>query len=574
MAIPTLALVPTGVKAGKVYSVLPETGVGDFTFTRASAATRINSAGLLEVEATGVPRLEYPLIDGVVNGCPSLLLENQATNLITYPISFPTANYWTRSGASIEADATTEGTETVTNGNFTGSATGWVLANGAVYGTNNIDLPFGGGKAYQGGIVGVVNNTYKLEYTVTANTSDSVLTLYGFSEHGASFFAMNTFVVDGTVGTHTVYLQSSASAASGVIEFRNVGGTVGAVTLDNVSCKEVQGYSSPSVDFPTSAFKLVEDTSNALHYFYHPTIGDAGIKTASFFVKAGERNKIGIRDGASGGSYVSFDLENGIILDEFLTATGTINAVADGWYKISIEQTITSALRYQIFILPNSYTSGSVIGTYQGDGTSGIYIFMAQVEQGSYATSPTLTSLTAEGTTTTRVAEVCNGAGDASTFNDSEGVLMLEAAALVNQDSDRVITISDGTNSNRVTLFYEQTTNTLGYNIVVGGSSQSVNIQTLIDVTSFTKVCVKYKTNDFAFWINGFELVTDTSGATFGAGVLTELAFSGGGGGTTFYSKTKQIQYFNTVLTSAELETLTSWTSFTAMANAQQYSII
>ena len=163
----------------------------------------------------------------------------------------------------------------------------------------------------------------------------------------------------------------------------------------------VSGFVSPKGDL--SAFKLVEDTSTAIHYMYHPTIGDVGIKTASFFVKAGERNKIGIRDAATGGSYVSFDLENGVILDETLTATGTIKAVADGWYKISIEQTITSALRYQIFILPNSYTSGSILGTYTGDGTSGIYIFGAQLEVGSYATS----YIPTQGATATRVAETC-----------------------------------------------------------------------------------------------------------------------------------------------------------------------
>ena len=129
MATPKLALIPTGYKAGKVYSVLPESGVGDFTFTRASEATRINSAGLLEVEATGVPRLEYPLIDGVVNGCPSLLLENQATNLITYPISFPNF-YWIKSGASIEGNPSTAGSEQIVNGDLTNGITNWGLGSG------------------------------------------------------------------------------------------------------------------------------------------------------------------------------------------------------------------------------------------------------------------------------------------------------------------------------------------------------------------------------------------------------------------------------------------------------------
>ena len=56
-----------------------------------------------------------------------------------------------------------------------------------------------------------------------------------------------------------------------------------------------------------------------------------------------------------------------------------------------------------------------------------IYIYGAQVEQGSYPTSYIPTN----GTTVTRLAETANGAGDASTFNDSEGVLMAEISAFV-----------------------------------------------------------------------------------------------------------------------------------------------
>jgi hypothetical protein len=61
-----------------------------------------------------------------------------------------------------------------------------------------------------------------------------------------------------------------------------------------------------------------------------------------------------------------------------------------------------------------------------GDGTSGIYIWGAQLEEGSYPTSyiPTSGLLGV-----TRVAETANNSGDASTFNDSEGVLMAEISA-------------------------------------------------------------------------------------------------------------------------------------------------
>ena len=79
----SLLLIPTGYKSQKVYSIFPTDGVGDFDFSRSSSATRIAKNGLITTVAANVPRLEYPMIDGVVNGCPSLILEPQRTNLIT-----------------------------------------------------------------------------------------------------------------------------------------------------------------------------------------------------------------------------------------------------------------------------------------------------------------------------------------------------------------------------------------------------------------------------------------------------------------------------------------------------------
>jgi hypothetical protein len=90
MAIPSLAMIPSGYKATKLYSVLPTDGVGDFTVSRPTGgagttgnATRTNSAGLLETMGANVPRLDYS--DG---GCPALLTEPQATNLLTYSNDF------------------------------------------------------------------------------------------------------------------------------------------------------------------------------------------------------------------------------------------------------------------------------------------------------------------------------------------------------------------------------------------------------------------------------------------------------------------------------------------------------
>tara|TARA_R110000824_G_scaffold185827_1_gene366867 strand:- start:288 stop:1454 length:1167 start_codon:yes stop_codon:yes gene_type:complete len=78
MATPSIAMIPSGYKAEKIYSVLPTDGDGDFTFDRNSTATRVNKNGLIEQVATDVPRLDYS------NGsCPNLLLEPSSVNLIT-----------------------------------------------------------------------------------------------------------------------------------------------------------------------------------------------------------------------------------------------------------------------------------------------------------------------------------------------------------------------------------------------------------------------------------------------------------------------------------------------------------
>ena len=534
-------------------------GSGDFDFTRASAATRTNSNGLLKVEATGVPRLEYPLINGVVNGCPSLLLEPQATNLITYPISFGNS-YWTKSGASIEGDPSTAGSELVTNGDFTTDTvwtkgTGWTIGSGVA---SSDGTQAGTSALYQDcGIV--LGKQYQVVYDVTSYTAGSVRIYLGGTSTGA--------VSRSATGTYT---QQFSALGNQWVTFEADVNFIG--SIDNVSVKEVQGYSSPSVDFPTSAFKLVEGTSTGTHVLEKNLGAPSGASfTWSIYAKKGEKDWIVINAYNGGSARVWFDLANGVLGTESGDAVGTIEEVSGGWYKCSVTRPSNT-----IVIFSLGLAEANNIFSYTGDGTSGVYLFMAQLETGSVATSPTLTSLSAEGTTTTRVAETCNGAGDASTFNDSEGVLMVEGSFSSNTSStNQRIAISDGTTSNRILIQnVGSTSNRLQFYVIVGGVvSTDVNLD-INDITTLNKIVFKYKENDFSVWINGFEVLTDTSGITFPNGTLTELAFDGGDGSNDFYGKTKQIQYFNTVLTSAELETLTSWTSFISMANALNYNII
>jgi hypothetical protein len=87
-ASPSLLLVPARFKSGKLYTPVATTpgglvlgASGDFNVTRATTATRFNSAGFIESVASGVPRLDYYTSGGTA-GCPALLVETQAQNFI------------------------------------------------------------------------------------------------------------------------------------------------------------------------------------------------------------------------------------------------------------------------------------------------------------------------------------------------------------------------------------------------------------------------------------------------------------------------------------------------------------
>ena len=101
MPTPSVLIVPNRLKAGILYSQLPANGDVDFSVTRATTAYRTNASGILESVASGVPRLDYP----IGGGCPSLLVEPAATNLVLRSEEFNTT--WTAVAASVTANAAT-----------------------------------------------------------------------------------------------------------------------------------------------------------------------------------------------------------------------------------------------------------------------------------------------------------------------------------------------------------------------------------------------------------------------------------------------------------------------------------
>lgn len=146
--------------------------------------------------------------------------------------------------------------------------------------------------------------------------------------------------------------------------------------------------------------------------------------TRSIFVKPDGRKWIYIQhfDGANNlGAW--FDIEAGVIGTVQNGRKAFIDGpFADGWYRCSVKNTTTASTtteRLQVSLA----TADGGSSNYTGDGTSGIYIWGAQLEQGSFPTSYIKT----DGSQVTRSADNCSRALGQE-FNPDRGTFFIEAS--------------------------------------------------------------------------------------------------------------------------------------------------
>jgi len=151
-------------------------------------------------------------------------------------------------------------------------------------------------------------------------------------------------------------------------------------------------------DGTTTADTLTEDSSAARHWMTVASSAVANqVATFSIYVKKKDRRYCFITLNNSGGvSRYSpiFDLDNGTVVAENVTGSpasnsASITSAGSGWYRLQATLSSGASGLSEIgFGLSDSATPSLVVSspTYTGDGTSGIYIWGAQVEIASSAT--------------------------------------------------------------------------------------------------------------------------------------------------------------------------------------------
>jgi len=430
-------------------------------------------------------------------------------------------------------------------------------------------------------IVNVGNGWYRCVVVITSTTATTpVIQLVPASTSArgaASTLATTVFLWGaqmevGITGTPTTYTRNNGGvfpprfdydpvtlAPKGIlIEEQRTNLLTYSEQFDNAawfkSAGSVTANTTTSPDGTVDADAFIEDTSTGTHIirFQPLTVTSGTTYTAAVYVKANGRNRVRLINFDGVTSFVSiFNLSTGTVA----SGTGTIISVGNGWYRITqtfaSASTVATNFAYQISLDDGTNNS------YTGDGTSGIFIYGAQLEAGAFATSyiPTVASQVTRAADQTSIV----APNFAPWYNQSEGTFVCDFDTnTLNASATSVyasVFATDGTANNFNGLY--------NYGNFVGGAVRTGNV-TQADINgggspannTTIKSAIAYATNDIAVTVNGATPVTDTS-AVIGT-TMNQLTIGNRNNLNYRNGHIRSIRYYPTRLSNAQLQALTA----------------
>ena len=366
------------------------------------------------------------------SGVTDISITNISVIEITDDTNLPRINY---EGFSYQ-DAL--GIEQIVNGDFSNGSTDWSFLGDTIIQNGVAEFPTSTNSfLIQSNAIPLSVKTYKLQYEVITTNGNDFRLAGGNSAFGT------VFLDSATIGVKTIYIVSNGTNVN--LQFNN-DNFIG--SIDNVSVKEylgqevvpdsgcgswlfepqstnlitqselfsdaswvkinssvASGFASPSGN--TNAYKLIASVSNTDHRTRTAPIATAAVGTAvtfSIYIKPQEITKIALVDNWTNLSYGVVNLTTNSVIEE-AQGTTSVTEILNGFRRVSFTyQTANINTLPAVYLLDDAYTSGNPTSyTFASDGTSGVYIWGAQLEQQSYATSYIPTN----GSTVTRNQDVC-----------------------------------------------------------------------------------------------------------------------------------------------------------------------
>jgi hypothetical protein len=564
----SLVMIPSGYKSGKVYSQKPTDGSGDLSFTRASDGTRINSAGLVEVMPWNL--VQYS--EDFNNGVWSKYQASVTANTTTAPNGTLTADTL-QDNAANDSHITYQ-TPNITAGTYTISvyAKASTLSNinlvlfdgvSTSYGSNRFDLSNGTTTGANQSIENVGNGWYRCSFTLTTTLS-GVQYVYVFLNNGTSS------VYTGT-GSGAVFIWGYQL---------NIGSTAKPYfpTTDRLNVPRLT-YQNGGGGCPS--LLLEKQSTNVLAY---SQINEANAYYSVFNTTTTANNAIS-PDGTQNATNFNFDANAAARVEKALSGTyenqtHTVSVyakVTSGTQQFRLKCThagivdylsndLTVTTEWQRFTFTQAFGasvgSGIVPGiTNSTNGTAKNILFYGfQVEvNSSYATS----LINTNGASATRVSDACLKTGASALIGQSEGTIFLDF--VINGQS--VL-------ANAVNIYNNDYSATTISTIAITYSDGLITCQTFkgngtfdavtINASTYTigqriKLAYRYKSGDFAVYINGVQVGTSATTMTFN-GTKSEIYLDAL---NVYYGYPDAVKYnefvqFKTGLSNADLQALTS----------------
>lgn len=597
-------LVPFNDAGAGSVNTTPTYGTGPATFTRATTATTVNSAGLVVSVGTGVARSMYDPSSFITNLCLQSQTLDDASWIKTN--TTVTANLITSPDGTVTADKLVEALDVgqahqTATANWTDAATTYTYsifakaAERSKFSLQVSTLHLAGGASASFDLVAV--STSSLVNCTTAITAYpngwyrcSITFTTTLSAAGGNFINLinaagaTSYNGDGASGayfwggqieqgsTANQYVSTTTALRSDFGKYLGYLAEGARTNLTNQSedfstswvklALTVTSNVVVSPDGNTTADFLKEDNTNAEHELeISIPYAISSAYTGSVWVKqnTGTRNVrlmlytnsaadiVSVIVNPSTGAIVS----GPTLVGAMTAASCTVDTYPNGWFRIKLSGTTSGTAGPGAIRL--SLTSGTTI-VYVGDNTSGISAWGTQVELGPFASSyiPTLASAI------TRNADALTyaSAGNAAT---AVGTVYAEATPYaLDVGAQGVVSINDGTTNNRVDLRVSSP-NVLTGIITSGGAAQANNtVATVFAAKITSKVAGYWNTNAENIIANGTVGTLDATVTVPAAFTTIQIGQLDAGTANALFGTIKNVRIWPIQLSDTTLQRLTS----------------